>query len=946
MQNVILYAALGLGAGALIASIALGVVLVYRGSGVINVAMGAIAMTGAYIFWAFQSGYFGFKLASAPAFVLMLICMALLGVVIELGVFQPLRNTAPLAKLAASLGILLVLEAGALVVFGNDIKSAHSILTPRTWTIFDRVVPKDRFWLAAIVIVTAALLAALYRWTPFGLSTRAASENEVSAMLAGLSPSRLAVTNTVLACVVAGGLGVLVAPLITLDAQTLALQVVPALAAALLAGFTSFFIACFAGLAIGIVQSLLVYWSTQSWYPLDEGGSPIRGVDALFVFLVIVLALFLRGASLPGRGELVEKRLPAVPRPERLLRPATIALAVGVVALIVFPYDFRQSLVNSLLGVIIALSLVMIIGFVGQISVVQLALAGVAGFTMSHLTTDAGGIWARFPISLLIGASVATIIGLLVGFSALRVRGVSLAVVTLAAAVALEQFGFMNIRWGGGPSGSPVAQPELGGFDLSPDASFRGLDDKIPSPIFGFLVLVATILLAMLVANVRRSSLGQRMLAVRSNERAAAAAGINVRNVKLAGFGIAAFVAGMAGGLYAYNFGSVSFGRFGALAALGLIAFAYFGGITMVSGAILAGVGAAEGLFPHAFDKWFGLSGTWALLVGGFALIITLIVNPEGIAGTGWKKQQQKKKRKAAEAAAAEAAAAEAATEKPAAVPAPAVQAQTTANPLPRERREPGEVVLSATGITVSFGGLRAVDEVDLAVREGQLVGLIGPNGAGKTTFIDAISGFVPYRGRVELDGRGLEGLGAHTRAQRGLARTWQSIELFDDLSVRENLAVASYRPSAFATAKETLSRPVRSTKAADAALELLGLGPMADAIPEDLSQGQRKLVGIGRALAAEPRLLCVDEPASGLDAREGEELARHLRGVVDAGSPMLLIDHDMGLVLGISDYVVVLDFGKVIAQGTPEVVRRDPHVIEAYLGSAAAELETTAKPR
>jgi branched-chain amino acid transport system permease protein len=466
-------------------------------------------------------------------------------------------------------------------------------------------------------------------------------------MLVGLSPTELAVVNTTLASVVAGALGILVAPLITLDAQTLAFQIVPALGAALLAGFTSFFIACFAGLAIGVVQSLLTYWSTQTWFPTDSGGAPLRGLSELFVFLVIVLALFLRGASLPGRGELVEKRLPVVPRPERTARPAAVALVVGGLALIVFPYDFRQATINSLLGIMICLSLVVIIGFVGQISLVQLALAGAAGFAMSHLTTDAGGVWATFPISPLIGAAVATLLGLITAVSALRVRGVSLAVVTLAGAVALEQFGFLNSRWGGGDRGSPVSQPHVFGLDLSPSASFRGLDGGLPSPVFGFLVLLATILLGLLVANLRRSHLGLRMLAVRSNERAAAAAGIDVRNTKLAAFGIASFIAGLAGALYAYNFGSVSYSRFGAVTALGLIAFAYFGGITMVSGAVIAGIGATEGLLPHAFDKWFGLSGNWALLIGGVALVVTLLLNPEGIAGTGYKKKQQKLRRQA-----------------------------------------------------------------------------------------------------------------------------------------------------------------------------------------------------------------------------------------------------------------------------------------------------------
>jgi branched-chain amino acid transport system permease protein len=574
--------------------------------------------------------------------------MGVIGAGTEVLVFRPLRNASPLARLAASLGLLLIFQAGVVEVFGNTAKSATSILPSNTVTIGTFIVPIDRFILAGIVIGVAALLAALYRWTPFGLSTRAASENEVSAMLVGLSPTELAVVNTTLGAVVAGSLGILVAPLITLDAQTLAFQIVPALGAALLAGFTSFFIACFAGLAIGVFQSLLTYWSTQSWFPTDSGGSPIRGLSELFVFLVIVLALFLRGASLPGRGELVEKRLPVVPRPERLARPAVLALVIGGLALIVFPYDFRQAGINSLLGIMICLSLVLVIGFVGQISLVQLALAGAAGFAMSHLTTDAGGVWASFPISALIGAAVATILGLVTAVSALRVRGVSLAVVTLAGAVALEQFGFLNSRWGGGDRGSPVSQPHIGGLDLSPAASFRGLDNSLPSPIFGFLVLIVTILLALLVANLRRSNLGLRMIAVRSNERAAAAAGVDVRNTKLAAFGIASFIAGMAGALYAYNFGSVSSTRFGAVTALGLIAFAYFGGITMVSGAVIAGIGATEGLFPHALDKWFGLSGNWALLIGGFALVITLLLNPEGIAGSGYKKKQQKLRRQAA----------------------------------------------------------------------------------------------------------------------------------------------------------------------------------------------------------------------------------------------------------------------------------------------------------
>lgn len=337
----------------------------------------------------------------------------------------------------------------------------------------------------------------------------------------------------------------------------------------------------------------------------------------------------------------MEKRLPAAPRPERFLRPSVFFTGLAVLLLIVLPFDYRQALMLSMIGMVVCLSLVVITGFVGQVSLAQVALAGVSGFVVSHLIVDAG---VGFPWGPLAGSVAAAALGLLIGVSALRVRGVSLAVVTLAGAVAIEQFGFNNTTWGAGSTGSPVEQPTLAGLDIGSAAPFRGLDNKLPSPVLGFVFIFVVVVLCLFVANLRRSTLGQRMLAVRSNERAAAAAGISVRNVKFVAFALSSFIAGTAGWMYAYNFGSVSASRFGILIALAFVAFAYIGGITMVSGAVFGGLIATEGLFPHFFESILGISGNWTLLFGGLVLIVNLIAFPEGVAGYGWKKKQLKKK--------------------------------------------------------------------------------------------------------------------------------------------------------------------------------------------------------------------------------------------------------------------------------------------------------------
>jgi len=637
-------ALLGLTGGCLVAAIALAVVLTYRGSGVVNFASGAIAMFCAYVYASLRSDgtlflpplpadiTLGGTVGFLPALAITLAVAALVGALVHLVVFRPLRDAPPLAKVVASVGLLVVLQAVVVLRYQSTPQAVAPVLHKQPVALWNGLtVPSDLLVVTLIVLGVTAVFSAVSAWTRFGVATRASAENERAAALLGYSADRLAAANWVLSALTAGGFGVLVATVNgSVDPSTITLLVVPALAGALVGGLRSFAVAAAASLLIAMGQGLLEYLATRSWFP-TAGGQVLPGLDELVPFAVVLVVLLVRGAPLPARGSLLPQRLPAVPGPKRVLVP-TIALsllALGGLALLAPVW--RLAVVNSLIGTIICLSLVVITGYMGQISLAQMAIAGVSGFALSKL---GGSLGVPFPLAPLLGAMLASAAGLLAALPALRVRGIELAILTLAAAVAVEQFVFRNPTWAGTADGAAVGPPRLLGLRFGPGdpAGWLG-DGKLPSPWFGVFCLVVCATACLLVANLRRSSLGRRMLAVRSDERAAASAGISVTFTKLAAFALAAFIAGLGGALSGYRFGSVSPLFFGALASLSFLAYAYLGGITSVGGAVLGGTLVAGGLGFTALRELIGLPDRYTLLISGLALVATAVLNPEGMAG-------------------------------------------------------------------------------------------------------------------------------------------------------------------------------------------------------------------------------------------------------------------------------------------------------------------------
>lgn len=613
MQDFFLFAMLGLGSGAVYAILGLGLVLVYRGSGVVNFAYGAMAMFATFQYVDMVEG----GMRETTALALTLLMSAVGGVLLYLLIFRPLRDAPALAKIVASLGLLLALQQLAVIQYGTQTRAVQSILPDEVMTVFDVSFGRNRIWLFVITVIIAMFLWALYKYSRFGIATQAAAENEKGAILLGYSPTMIGAANWALASMLAALAGILIAPITSLTTTGFTLLIIPALAAALLGRFTSFAITAAAGIAIGIGQSEITnYW--------DQPGAK----DAL-PFVVIILAMVATGKLVPARGSLTEGRSPFAPL-SRLNLSNIVFGAVGVVAVVAGLYLFDRSLQSALLTTliisIVALSLVIITGFVGQISLAQMTFAGLGALFVSKLADGSG---VPFPLSIFLAALVTVPAGIVLGLPALRVRGVNLAVVTIGAAVAVQSMVFDNGDITGGIDGSPVPDPTLFGLDLAPIAHPER---------YGIFVLIVLVLLVLAVVNIRRGSVGRRWLAVRQNERAAAASGINVAAVKLQAFALSAFVAALAGGMLAYMTNRVAFGQFSPLQSIFVVAIGYIGGIASVGGALIAGMLASGGFFYSFLGEFFD-SGRYDAVFSGILLILIAIFYPDGLAvaiGRGW----------------------------------------------------------------------------------------------------------------------------------------------------------------------------------------------------------------------------------------------------------------------------------------------------------------------
>jgi ABC-type branched-subunit amino acid transport system ATPase component/ABC-type branched-subunit amino acid transport system permease subunit len=898
--------------GLAVAVIAVGVVLVYRATRIINFAVGNMGVVAAAILSLLVVQY---HVPFWIALVVGLLVGLAFGAIVDLAIIRRLRKSPRVVVLVATIGVSQLAEVIAIKIPTPTSISVHyPSAISGIWTVGGVTVRGSDISILIIVPITLIALTWFLDRTTLGRTVKACASNPRLARLSSISPKMVSTMVWALAGALSSLSVILIAgqsgaagDLTTLGPQTLSL----ALVAAVIGGMTSFRRTIIAAVVIGVAQSIVNFN-----YIATPGL-----INLLLLITVVVAVLFSRERS--DESEVFAFTPRARPIPERLqsFRWARninksgvfLLLAIAVILPIVFTEPSTQQTFTEVLAfAICATSLTVLTGWLGQLSLGQMAFAGLGALFAARLVEGGVPFW----LAIVATTAGSAVLALVVGLTSLRVKGLNLAVVTFVFALAAQQYFFsLGILSGASTDGSDL--PFVPGHLFS--LSFPG------QRTYYYVVLVILVVVLLVASRFRDSGVGRSIMAVRDNENAAAAYRVRPVWEKIRAFAIAGALAGLGGALLSGAYANVSFSGPGSPfivdMSLSLVAMVVIGGMGSVTAAVIGAlwVIGIPALAPN--NQILGL------LSSSVGLLAVLLYFPRGLmqiaydfrdAVLSWADRRFGKEPVAT---------------------APKITA-TAALPEP-EHREARVPTLAVSDLRVAFGGNVAVDGVTLSVGSGEIVGLIGSNGAGKSTLMNAVGGFVPASGSVRLGNEEIGDKSPSYRAGLGLGRTFQSATLFPELTVTETLLVAleGKSPTALvptAVALPGASRRNRSDRAAVGDLvDLLGLGSYRDHYIADLSTGTRRVVELAGLLALDAKVLCLDEPTAGLAQRETEAFGPLIVTVqkqLDAS--VLLIEHDMPLIMGISDRVYCLEAGAVIAEGEPSAVRDNPRVVASYLGT------------
>lgn len=918
----------GMVTGLATALVALGVVLVYRATRVINFAVGNMGLPAAALLVLLSTNY-GWPFW--PALAVSLLVGAAFAAAIELTVVRRLFRAPRVILLVATIGVAQLAQAvvRSFPTLTTTQGARYPVAVGGVWEVAGIRVTGAEATILVVVPVLALLLGWFLNRTTFGRTVAASADNPDLARLSGISPKAVSTFVWVVAGLLASVSLILLSGkagsptgLESLGPNTLN----KALIAAVIAGMVSFPRTVAVGVIIGVVEALIRFN-----YPEQVG------LVDFVLFLAVVVALFLR-----SRGERDEAatfsfapRVTAVPERLRaiwwvrhlgLVVGAVVFTAAALVPMVVTEASRQLLYTQIIVFAIAALSLVVVTGWSGQLSLGQMAFAGMgalfAAACQRGLDFDIGVGGLRFKagvvplpwgVSLLAGTAFAAVLAVVVGVGALRVRGLLLAVSTFAFAIAAQQYLYHRPFFSDGNIVSvPLERGSILGVDLTSQRAFYWFSLGVLA-----LVLVG-------VAHLRRTGVGRTTIAARDNPDGAAAYTVGPARSKLTAFALAGGLAGLAGGLLASSIQNVPLSErmFQVDDSLRLVSMVVIGGLTSVAGPVLGA------LWVQGLPAIFPGNNTIPLYSSSIGLLILLLYFPGGLVQVGYSARDALVRWLDARL--------------------PSDDSKQTHTPPASLKRDlshdapPADVpMLAVDDVSVHFGGIAAVNGASLRVGTDEVVGLIGTNGAGKTTLLNAIGGYVPSRGRVVLAGTDLTGRPAAARARLGLGRTFQAAVLFPELTVRETVEVAlegrgrtGFVSSALALPRSRRRERARAAEAAEL-IDFLGLGRYGDAYIADLSTGTRRIVELAGLLALDARVLCLDEPTAGVAQRETEAFGPLILDIRrELGAAIVVIEHDMPLIMGISDRVYCLELGTVIAEGPPAAVRRDPAVIASYLGT------------